>query len=575
MKWNQAHIFTLREAPADAELDSHKLLVRGGYIRKLGPGVFTYQHLAVRVIRKIEKILRDVFDERGLTEVIMPMVQPKELWEESGRWSEYGDLLLKMENRNKQWFCLGPTHEEVITDLVRKDVKSYRDLPRNIYQIQTKYRDEIRPRYGLMRGREFVMKDAYSFDVDRESALKSYWMMYEAYKEIFKRSGLDFRIVDADAGNIGGSLTHEFQVLADAGEDKLLVCDSCDFAANVEVAPSTIAPYTADGKPGTMEKFPTPGLKQISTLSKSLNIPEKDLVKTLFVKDSEGTSVAVLLRGSDELNLVKLKNVLGLVNPPEFLSDDEVKKVSGAYPGSCGPVNLKIKVLADQALQNKLNWIVGANEDGFHLKNVNPDRDFKIQQFADIRMTLPGEPCPKCKTGKLKEYRGIEVGHVFYLGTKYSKSMNATFLDQSGKSHFIEMGCYGIGVTRTLQAAIEQNHDENGIVWPIEIAPFHVHVCLLDPQNAALAKKCEEIYDGLRGKGFEVLIDDREERPGIKFKDADLLGIPLRINMGAKGFEAGEVDIVVRKTNEKLKVKPDDVLKTVSDWIEKQGIRLN
>ncbi len=584
MKWNQAHIFTLRDAPADAELESHKLLVRGGYIRKLGPGVFTYQNLAVRVLRKLENILRQEFDKRGLTEVIMPMVQPKELWDESGRWAEYGDLLLKMENRNKQWFCLGPTHEEVVTDLIRKDIKSYRDLPRNIYQIQTKYRDEIRPRYGLMRGREFLMKDAYSFDLDRESALKSYWMMYEAYREIFKRTGLDFRIVDADAGNIGGSLTHEFQVLAEAGEDKLLVCDTCDFAANIEVAPSVYVDKKSAEKPAEKplpkEEFATPGLKQIKTLAVSLKVPEHELVKSLFVKGHEGKPVTVLLRGSDELNLVKLKNVLGLTNPPEMLTDDEVKKLTGAYPGSCGPVSsssqggLNTPIYADQFLKNKVNMVVGANKDGFHLKNVNVDTDFKVTMYSDLRVAQAGEPCPNCKKedkpGKYKEYKGIEVGHVFYLGTKYSKALNCTYLDQAGKSQLIEMGCYGIGVTRSMQAAIEQNHDKNGIIWPVEIAPYHVHICLLDLNHPKLIEKTEHIYRELQSMGFDVLLDDREERPGIKFKDADLIGIPLRINLGSKGFDNNKVDMVIRKSGEKFEVAPDQVVAKVKEWFQQK-----
>lgn len=573
MKWNQAHIFTLRDAPSDAELESHKLLIRAGFIRKLCPGGFTYQHLAVRVLRKIEKILREEFDKRGLTEVIMPMVQPKELWDESGRWAEYGDLLLKMENRNKQWFCLGPTHEEVVTDLIRKDVKSYRDLPRNIYQIQTKYRDEIRPRYGLMRGREFLMKDAYSFDMDREQALKSYWMMYEAYREIFKRTGLNFRIVDADAGNIGGSLTHEFQVLAEAGEDKLLVCDKCDFAANIEVAPSLqLSDNRTNEAENKKEEFATPGLKTIEQLAKSLKVNEQDLVKTLFVKDHQGNPITVLIRGSDELNLVKLKNVLGMANPPEFLTDEEIKKLTGAYPGSCGPIGLKTPVYVDLFLKNRKNMIVGANKDGFHLKNINFERDFKATNFFDLRIALPAEPCPKCDGGKYLEYKGIEVGHVFYLGTKYSKALNCTFLDLAGKSKLIEMGCYGIGVTRTMQAAVEQNFDKNGIIWPVEIAPFHAHICLLDLNHVRLKEKTEQIYLELQSAGIEVLLDDRDERPGIKFKDADLIGIPVRINLGSKGFDNNKVDIVIRKTGEKIETAPDQVVQKVKEWFKKRGL---
>lgn len=577
MKWSQCHIYTLKEAPADAEIMSHKLMVRGGYLKKLAPGIYTYSHLLLRSIRKFEALIREELNRCGCTEVLMPVVHPAALWEETGRWSEMGAGLLKFQNRNQHWFCLAATHEEAVTDYVRHDLKSYRDLPRNIYQMQTKYRDEIRPRFGLMRCREFIMKDAYSFDADNEGALKTYDLMYNAYKTIFTRLGLEFRIVQADAGNIGGSQTHEFQVLAEAGEDSLLVSTGSDFAANIEVAPaidpSSVATSTANPMP--MEKFATPGLKTIQNLSEALKIPTQELVKTLFYSANEGFDpkdkslkpFAVLLRGSDEANPVKIKNLVGLVNPPMMLTDDEVKEVTGAWSGSCGPVGLKIPVYMDSGVAKLKNFIVGANEDGFHLKNVNEGRDFKATQVADLRMAKEGDQCPT-GNGTLKSYRGIEVGHVFYLGTKYSKKMNATFLDKNGKSQLLEMGCYGIGVTRTVQAAIEQSHDADGIIWPKSIAPFLVHICALDAKSEKVMSLVQEWESTLEKMGMDVLVDDRDERPGFKFKDADLLGMPLRINVGTRGLEAGEVELVVRKGKVVHKVAPDKVIGLIQKLLE-------
>lgn len=567
MKWTQTHIQTLKEAPNDAEIPSHKLLVRTGFIKKLAPGLFTYSNLALRSIRKFENIIRQELDQRGAIEVLMPMVHPQALWEETGRWSEMGDGLLKFKNRNQHGFCLAATHEEAITDYVRNELKSYRDLPKNFYQIQTKYRDEIRPRFGLMRGREFSMKDAYTFDVDQAAALKSYDDMYKAYQAIFDRLGLDYRIVQADAGNIGGSQTHEFQLLAEAGEDALLVSDTTDFAANIEVCPAIDPePHISNEAEKALEKFATPGQKTIADLSKLTSLPEKELVKTLFFSANEGLdpknkdlkAFAVLLRGSDEVNPIKLKNMLGMTNPPMMLTDEEVRGVSGANPGSCGPVGLKIPVYADNGIMGLKNYIVGANEDGFHLKNVNHGRDYQITKTADLRMARAGDKCPSGK-GHLKAYRGIEVGHVFYLGTKYSKKMNATFLDANGRAQPFEMGCYGIGVTRTVQAAIEQCHDADGIIWPKSIAPYDVHICLLDVKDEKIVGFTEELYQGLQKAGLEVLLDDRDERPGVKFKDADLLGMPLRIVIGKKGVDAGEIEVVVRKTKATHKVKLNEL----------------
>ncbi|MCX7978499.1 MAG: proline--tRNA ligase [Bdellovibrionaceae bacterium] len=573
MKWTQAHIFTLKEAPADAELVSHKLMVRAGMIKKVAPGIYTYGHLALRAIRKFENIIREELNSRGCIEILMPMVHPRELWEETNRWNEMGAGLLKFKNRNEHWFCLGATHEEVVTDYVRNEIKSYRDLPKNIYQIQTKYRDEVRPRFGLLRGREFIMKDAYSFDVDQAGALRAYEAMYSAYKAIFDRLGLKYRIVKADAGNIGGSQTHEFQLLAEAGEDALLVSDTTDFAANVEVCPAIdYEPQVSNAEFLPLEKFATPGIKTINDLSKLLGVPENELVKTLFFSANDGTNpkdkelkpVAVLLRGSDELNPVKLKNLLGLTNPPLLLTDEEVRSVTGANPGSCGPVGLKIPIYMDHGVQGLRNYTVGANSDGFHLRNVNHGRDFQVTRVADLRMARAGDRCPESQ-GRLVAYRGIEVGHVFYLGTKYSEAMKATFLDPNGRARPFEMGCYGIGVTRTVQAAIEQSHDADGIIWPASIAPFHVHLCLLDPADTKVSSAAEEIYRQLNSMGIETLMDDREERPGVKFKDADLLGFPVRLVYGKRGLDNNEVEVVNRRTRAVKKCRPGEVISAVKE----------
>lgn len=577
-KWTQSHLYTLKEAPQDAEIPSHKLMIRAGLIKKLAPGLFTFGNMGLRALRKFEKIVREELDNRGCVEVLMPVVHPREIWEETNRWSEMGAGLLKFQNRNQHWFCLAATHEEAITDYARHDIKSYRDLPKTLYQIQTKYRDEIRPRFGLMRCREFIMKDAYSFDINKEAALKNYELLYDAYKAIFTRVGLDFRIVEADAGNIGGSQTHEFQVLADAGEDHLLVSDGSDFAANIEVCPAVDAvPHESkDTTEKSLEKFATPGLKTIADLAKSTGLPEKELVKTLFFSGNEGFDAkdkalkpfAVLLRGSDEVNPIKLKNFLGMTNPPLMLTDEEVKQTSGASPGSCGPVGLKIPIYMDQGVKNLKNYIAGANEDGFHLKNINHDRDFKPTKTGDLRMAKEGDKDPT-GNGHLKSVRGIEVGHVFYLGTKYSQKMNASFLSAEGKPQPLEMGCYGIGMTRTVQAAIEQSHDADGIIWPMSIAPYHVHFCILDPKDPNVAAAAEQYVFDLQEAGLDVFIDDRDERPGVKFKDADLLGMPIRVVIGKRGLENNEIEIVERKTKTVKKVAPTIVKKEILGLYEK------
>lgn len=576
-KWTQTHLFTLKEAPSDAEIPSHKLMVRAGLIRKLAPGMYTFGAIGLRALRKFENIIREELAEVGCIEILMPMVHPRELWEETNRWTEMGAGLLKFKNRNNHDFCLGATHEEAVVDYVRADLKSYRDFPKNVYQIQTKYRDEIRPRFGLMRGREFTMKDAYSFDVDQAGALKAYDSMYAAYQNIFNRLGLNYRIVKADAGNIGGSQTHEFQLLAEAGEDALLVSDTTNFAANIEVCPAIDyePQISSETVLKTIEKFETPQQKTIADLEKFTNVPAHQLVKTLFFSANEGAdpknkdlkAFVVLLRGSDEVNPIKVKNMLGMTNPPLMLTDEEVQQVCGAWPGSCGPVGLKIPIYADHGIQGLKNYIVGANEDGFHFKNVNHNQDYQVTKWEDLRMAKEGDKCPESQ-GRLKSFRGIEVGHVFYLGQKYSQKMNGSFLDKNGKSQFYEMGCYGIGVTRTVQAAIEQSHDADGIIWPISIAPFHVHICHLDPKDAAANEYVEKLSDALVEKNIEVFIDDRDERPGVKFKDADLLGFPVRVVVGKKGFENNQIEVVERKTKTQHKISKDEVAQKVLEILD-------
>lgn len=571
MKWSNSFFFTLKENPADAEIPSHILMVRGGYIKKVAPGIFTYGPLALRSIRKFEQIVREELSMRGCLEILMPMVQPKELWDETNRWTEMGPGLQRMKNRNGHEFCLGATHEEVTTDFVRQQVKSYRDLPVNLFQIQTKFRDEIRPRFGLMRGREFIMKDAYSFDRNLDDAQKSYKLMHEAYTAIFSRLGVKFRVVQADTGNIGGNQSEEFHVLAESGEDQLLVSDKGSFAANIEICPAQDAQLKAKSNEAekAKEEFATPGLKTIEDLSRALKVPAIELVKTMFFSASEDAKsvkpIAVLLRGSDEVNPIKLKNLLKLANPPLLLNDEEVKAVTGANPGSCGPVGLNIPVYMDSGVADLTNYVVGANKDGYHLRNVNHPRDFKVAGVHDLRLAKAGDRAPD--GGTLQAFRGIEVGHIFYLGTKYSKAMNANFLNAEGKLEPIEMGCYGIGISRTVQAAIEQCHDKDGIVWPISIAPFAVHICLLDPQDAKVSAVATSIYEDLQKLGVDCFMDDRDERPGVKFKDADLLGMPVRLNIGGRGVTAGEVEIVNRRTKEVSKTAIGEVIPTVQSLI--------
>ena len=581
MKWSKTHLFTLKDAPSDADIESQRLMIRAGMIKKVAPGIYTYGLLALRAIRKFEQIIREELNRAGCQEVLMPMVQPKNLWQQSRRWDEMGDTLLRFKNRVDQEFCLGPTHEEVITDYVRHDIKSYRDLPVNLYQIQTKYRDEIRPRFGLMRGREFIMKDAYSFDCNKESALESYKLMHRAYCAIFDRLGLDYRVVSADSGSIGGDTSQEFQVLAEAGEDHLMISDGDDFAANIEVAPAIDADKNGDknsisyngGGEGCdllpLEKFDTPKLRTIKDLSHFLSVKDSFLIKTMFFKTPD--PISVLLKGDDEVNLHKIKNLLGLSDVPVPLSHEEVRGLTGASPGSCGPVGLKIPIYMDQAMESYKNYVVGANEDDVHLKNVNHGRDFQVTKVADLRMAKEGQLSPSGK-GKLQSVRGIEVGHIFYLGPKYSEAMDAKYLDENGKQVAIEMGCYGIGVTRTVQSSIEQSRDKDGIIWPVSITPFHIHVCVLDPEDSEVMETADKLYQSWQEKGVEVFMDDRKVRPGVKFKDADLLGFPLRLVIGQRDLKEGKLPLSERQTGQKTFVSVEDLGATVVSWLQEKGV---
>ncbi len=573
MRLSKYFLHTLKESPSDAEIESHRLLIRAGYIKKLAPGIYSLLPLGLRSVRKFEAIVREEMNRSEAIEILMPVVQPEELWRESGRWDLMGKGLMKMKDRNEHGFCLGATHEEVVTDIARREIKSYRDLPVNLYQIQTKYRDEVRPRFGLMRGKEFIMKDAYSFDVSREAALKSYQIMFDTYNRIFSRCGLEFRTVRADSGAIGGSHTHEFQVLAQSGEDQILACTKCNYASNVEITPAIDKSVQSNPSGNKIEKFPTSGLKTIDDLAISLKVPAHNLAKTLFYKIDKDKFVCVLLRGDEELNEVKLKNFLNTGVVPEMASEAEVFSVSGAHPGSCGPVGLKINVICENGLKSLSDWVVGANSDGFHFKNVNPEVDFKPTHWADLRKAREGDPCPDC-SGPLKSYRGIEVGHVFYLGDKYSKALGSNFLDENGKSAPCEMGCYGIGIGRTVQAAIEQSHDKDGIIWPLALAPYQVLICLLDVDDPATREVSDKIYKDLSHLGVEVLLDDRNERPGGKFKDADLIGIPMRINIGKRNLsESGQIELVERKTKKISKIQATSAVSEVITWLNGQGFK--
>ncbi len=549
MHFSKLFIPTLKESPADAEVISHKLMVRAGMIRQLASGIYSILPLGLRVLRKVEQIIREEMNQIGGQEVFLPSIQPAELWVESKRWDFYGKELLRIKDRHGREFCYGPTHEEVITDIVRREIKSYRQLPILLYQIQTKFRDEVRPRFGIMRGREFMMKDAYSFHADEKDTQHTYHQMAKAYTNIFERCGLRFKQVQADSGTIGGSFSHEFAVLADSGEDEIGFCESCGYASNLEMAESKPpSPSTAPSTPQDIKEVETPGKKSVKEVAGFLNLPAHQIVKTILLENENGL-VTGLVRGDHEINLVKMKNLIGC----EWLQpagEEAFSKKPELHRGYIGPVGLDLPVYADREISVLHDFVTGANKPSAHFTGVQVQRDLKIKEFGDIRTVRAKDPCPRCEDGKYQVKRGIEVGHIFILGTKYSSAMKAVFLDQHGKENALVMGCYGIGVGRTAAAAIEQNNDERGIIWPRNLAPFQVIIIPVNYSNSDLNNACDTIYNRLQEAGIETLLDDRSDRLGVKLKDADLMGIPLQIIIGPKNLSAGQVEIKVRKTNE-------------------------
>jgi len=544
-RWTQAFVPTLKEVPAEAQVVSHVYLLRAGYMRKVAAGIYSFLPLGWRVIKKVEDIIREEMNRAGAQEILMPAAVPAELWQESGRWQKYGPELLRFKDRKQADFLIGPTHEEVVVDMVRRDVKSYRQLPMNLYQVQSKFRDEARPRAGLLRGREFIMKDAYSFDASEADARKSYQAMYDAYTRIFKRCGLSFRAVEADTGNIGGSLSHEFQVLAQSGEDKIVSCTQCDYAANVEQAEiKRPAPPAPPAAPAELAKVHTPGKKGIDDVVAFLGVPAGRMVKTLvFIAD--GKPVVALVRGDRDVNEVKLRRLLGATEVG-LASDAAVTEATGAPVGFAGPRGLKVRTIADLDLQGMTDAVTGTNENDHHFTGFDMHRDAPEVEFADIRLAVEGDPCPRCGS-PFERFAGIEVGQVFFLGTKYSEPMGCTFLGEDGQLRPMVMGCYGIGVTRVAASAIEQNNDADGIIWPMALAPYHVQLLTLQAKDADVVAAAERIYGELTAAGIEVLYDDRDERPGTKFKDADLLGIPLRLAIGKKSLADGKVELKPRR----------------------------
>jgi prolyl-tRNA synthetase len=544
---------TTKETPSDAEIVSHQLMLRAGMIRKLAGGIYSYLPLGYKIIKKIEAIIREEMDRAGGQEIFMPAVQPAELWQQSGRWNKYGKELLRFKDRHNRDYCIGPTHEEVVTDIVRNEIQTYRQLPLNLYQIQTKFRDEIRPRFGVMRSREFSMKDAYSFDRNEQGAALSYRKMFHAYERIFKRCGFRFRAVEADSGNIGGSYSHEFMVTADSGEDAMIYCTSCNYAANLEKAEAAKPELQPANEKELLpcEEVYTPDVKNIEEVSEFLSVRPGDVVKTLiFTADNE--TLAVLIRGDKDVNEIKLNNFLN-AESLELATDEIIYKTTGSPRGFAGPIGLKCRILADYSLIGMKNFVIGANKENYHRKNCNAGRDFTIHEYADLKIVSESDRCPRCK-GEMQLARGIEVGHVFKLGEKYSKAMNATFLDDDGKEKYMIMGCYGIGVSRMAAASIEQSHDDDGIIWPMSITPFQIIVTPVNMNDEEIAKQSEAIYARLKERGLEVLFDDRDERAGVKFKDADLIGIPIRITVGAKRLKEGNVEVKFRDRKELITV---------------------
>ncbi|SNB55382.1 prolyl-tRNA synthetase [Marinobacter sp. es.042] len=577
MRASRYLIATQKETPADAEIISHQLMLRAGMIRKLAAGLYTWLPMGLRTLRKVERIVREEMDKSGAQEVLMPAVQPAELWEESGRWTQYGGELLRMKDRHGRDFCFGPTHEEVITDLIRNEISSYKELPANFYQIQTKFRDERRPRFGVMRAREFLMKDAYSFHLNAESLNETYELMHRTYCAIFDRFGLDYRAVQADSGAIGGSASHEFHVLASSGEDDIVFSTGSDYAANIEkaeaVAPSGTRPAPAE----EIKEVATPDEKTIDAVSQLLGIDATRTVKTLLVKaeaDEDGNAglVALVLRGDHTLNEIKAENLAGVAEPLTMATDEEIEQAVGCKPGSIGPVNLNVPVIVDRSAAHLADFVCGANREGFHLTGVNWERDAALERVEDLRNVVEGDPSPDGK-GTLEIRRGIEVGHIFKLGNKYSTAMNATVLDENGKTVIMDMGCYGLGVSRVVAAAIEQNHDENGIIWPDAIAPFQVAIVTLNAHKSpTVAEAGEKLYEQLRQAGYDVLLDDRKERPGVKFADMELIGIPHRFVVSERGLAAGTLEYKGRKDAEKRDVPVAEALPFLVNASPRKGL---
>ena len=558
MKRSQLFLPTMKDVPAEAEVISHQLMLRAGFIRRVAAGIYSYLPLGHRVMQKVSQIIREEMNRAGAQELLLPAVQPAELWQESGRWELMGKEMMRLKDRHERDFCLGPTHEEVITDLVRREIRSYRQLPLRLYQIQTKFRDEIRPRFGLMRGREFVMKDAYSFDRDDAGADASYRQMYDAYGAIFSRCGLQYSAVEAESGAIGGSYSQEFMVLADTGEDAIAVCDGCHYAANVERAEIAADPISRSGhtlKP--LAPVETPGRTTVEAVAAYLGVPRQAIVKTLLY-EADGHVVGVLVRGDRQVNEAKLANYLQR-GGVRFADRATVERITGGPEGFSGPVGLTgVPILADHEVRGMSNIVVGANAPDMHYVNANDGRDFGVDHYLDVRMVSETDPCARC--GKpLRLVRGIEVGHVFKLGTKYSTSMDATYLDADGTAHPIVMGCYGIGVGRTAAAAVEQHHDADGIVWPLPIAPLHVMVVPVNVTDSRSWETAQSLHNALEAAGVEVLLDDRDERPGVKFKDADLIGLPLRVTIG-KALAQGQVELMARRARRTIMVRVEEAV---------------
>ena len=564
MRASEFLLSTLKETPADAEVISHQLMLRAGLIRRIAAGIYTWMPLGVRVLRRVEAIIREEMNSAGALELSMPVVQPAELWQESGRWEQYGPELARLQDRHQRDFCLGPTHEEIITTIGRNEIKSYKQLPINFYQIQTKFRDEIRPRFGVMRSREFIMKDAYSFHIDQASLEQTYWRMHQAYTAIFTRLGLDFRPVEADTGSIGGSHSHEFHVLAESGEDAIAFSNGSDFAANVELAAAVAPASPGHSEPESLTPFDTPSVKTIDDLVKQHDIAIEQTVKTLFIAGEQDELIALVLRGDHRLNAIKAEKLPGVASPLKMADEAAVSAAVGASFGSLGPVGLSCRVIVDSSAAVIRNFVCGANKEGVHYRGANWDRDVDGHEVADLREVVAGDPSP-CGNGTLEIRRGIEVGHIFQLGTKYSEAMQASVLDEQGKSVHMAMGCYGIGVTRIVAAAIEQNHDDRGIIWPESMAPFQVALVPLGLEKSTeVADATENLYAQLTDLGVEVFLDDRKERPGVKFAEMELIGIPVRVTLGDRSLAEGAVEIQGRRETDATKIPLADALQNIT-----------